>query len=40
MVKRWTESLSRFSNDGWVEHDAMEIYSTQMAVAQEGAAQG
>ena len=24
-----------FPNDGWVEHDAMEIYSTQMAVAQE-----
>ena len=29
-----------FPNDGWVEHDAMEIYSTQMAVAQEAAAQG
>ena len=24
-----------FPHDGWVEHDAMEIYSTQMAVAQE-----
>jgi glycerol kinase len=24
-----------FPNDGWVEHDAMEIWSTQMAVAQE-----
>lgn len=24
-----------YPNDGWVEHDAMEIYSTQLAVAQE-----
>lgn len=24
-----------FPNEGWVEHDAMEIWSTQMAVAQE-----
>lgn len=29
------EFTQYFPQDGWVEHDAMEIWSTQMAVAQE-----
>ncbi|MBQ6621722.1 MAG: glycerol kinase GlpK [Mogibacterium sp.] len=29
------EFTQYFPRDGWVEHDAMEIWSTQMAVAQE-----
>mgnify|MGYP002960243825 FL=1 len=29
------EFTQKYPKDGWVEHDAMEIWSTQMGVAQE-----